>query len=249
MDTPAAPSVVTPQEKPTFEASIDEIRLIVRKRKGSWTLLSYKEWDDVAQEAITRAWQKWHLFNPAKGPLERWLNRLITRFLFNLRRDLLNRHARPCVGGWNAQGKMCVYNLGGDACGHTPSGRQCVECKVYADWKRAKEPLHHIKASVTIENHTQEVNNIQSDFMDIEGAKRIIDTKMRARLSPWERNVYRLVYIEHLTPVQASKQLKVMAAKRKRPLGPEDVVDYQSILGLCKQMKAIMIQIIQHEDL
>lgn len=248
MDTAAAP-VSDSVLLATFVQAADEIKLITRKRKGSWTLLSYMEWEDVAQLIMIRAWQKWRIFDPAKGPLENWLNRLITRVIFNLKRDLLNRHARPCVGGWNAQGKMCVYNLGEDSCGFTRSGKQCVECKVYADWKRSKESLHQIKASVTIENHTQEVNNIQSDFMDIEGAKAIIDAKMRSRLSPWERNVYRLVYVEHLTPVQASVKLKALAARRKRPLEPEDAVEYQEVLHLVKVMKDAMLRIIQNEDL
>lgn len=246
---------LTTVSRPTFEQSLPEIQAIIRRRRASWKLLSYMEWEDVAQELLVHAWQKYPTYNPSRSrrspekALECWLNRIITNQLFNLRRYHLYKHAKPCVGGGNANGQRCVYNQGEDRCSYTRSGKQCAQCPAYAKWQKDKAFLHDIKAPVAMENHTQEVHNQQSDFMDIEAKKRIVDDKMRKRLEPWEWNVYKMLYIEHLEPQEASKRLKAMAAKRKRPLKATDPVDYQLVLKAMRDMAEEIVNIIKQEDL
>lgn len=214
------------------------------------------EWEDVAQDLLIRIWKKYHLYDPSKSQarpskkLEHWINKVITNRLHHLRRQTYYKHARPCVGGWNAQGqKRCAQNLGGNACGLTPSGKQCAECPVYADWLKNKGAMHNIKASVALEDHAQEVNNRQSTFTDVEEKKLALDEQMKRRLTPWEWNIYKALFVMHLTPMQASAHLRTLAAKRKRSLKPTDVIEYQLVLHEQKRMTEMIVTIVQTEDL
>lgn len=229
--------------KPPVDDLLPYVQHQINKRRRRWTLTTMA-WEDCSQLLLIRVWQKYHLFDPQKGPFEHWLNRLLSHTMTNILRDSYLRYSRPCVrdGG-------CVFNLGDGNCGYTNNGLQCELCPLYATWQKKKEPEFNIKASVALEHHTQEVNNIQSDFLDIEGAKEMIDIKMLSRLNPWERRVYRLLYIDNLTPAQASEKLKKVATKRRIPLQPNDPVEYQMVLKAMKAMKAMMINIIKTEDL
>ena len=229
--------------KPDIDVLLPYVQHQIDQRKRRWTLTTMS-FDDLRQMCMIRVWQKYHLFKPEKGPFEHWLNRLITNTITNILRDSMYRFSRPCIreGG-------CVFNLGDGHCGFTKSGTQCDECPLYKTWQRKKEPEYNVRASVALEHHSQEVNNIQSDFLDIEGAKKLIDTKMLERLGTWDRRVYRLLYVKNLTPAEASVKLKEVAAKRKSPLDPTAPVDYQLVLRASKQYKAMMIEIIKGEDL
>ena len=227
--------------KPTFESSHKDVVNIVAKRRGSWTLHTYMEWEDVASHLTVRIWKKWHLYDPAKAKsLEHWANRLITNELFNLRRDLLYRHARPCIGGGKSNGRPCVYNQGGDGCGFTHSKKQCAECPLYKAWQESKAVEHNIRASVALENHAQEVSNIQCDFMDIDGIKDKLDKQMRGELTRWEWRIYAWLFIDHLSPILISERLQAIAKVRKRPLGPDELLGYQSILLARKRFAEMM---------
>jgi hypothetical protein len=244
---------VDPAVDAEFQRALPQIQLIVARRRPSWTLLSYMDWEDVAQQLLIHTWQKFHTYDPSRETnsklLERWTNRLISNYLFNLKRDLQDKHARPCVGGGNANGKRCAYNGGGNRCEYTTSGIQCAECPAYALWQKNKEPLHNIKASLTLEHHTSEVNNIQSDFLDIKSKKQIVDQRMLERLSQWEGKIYTLLFIEHKTAAETSITLKKVASQRKRPLKPEDAVEYQAILGFQKRAKEMITRMVHEEDI
>lgn len=231
-----------------FEEHVVFIRKQIDNRRRNWTLTTLP-WEDVHQIILIRVWQKWDRFDREKGPFDRWLNRLITNALKNILRDHLFRWQRPCIrdGG-------CVYNLGGNSCYYTgkllgKSGLQCEECPTYAKWKAKKEPEYNIKSSLALEQHAQEVNNMPADSLDVARAKEIIDEKMMRRLRPWEKRIYKLLYVRNLSPLEASEELKKAAAKRKTPLDPDDAVDYQAVLKISKTMKEMMVRIIKAEDL
>lgn len=232
--------------KPPIEKLLPFVQHEINQKRRSWTLTTMS-FEDASQEVMIRVWKQYEkgLFDPTKAPFQHWLNRLITNAFKNLLRDNLLRWQRPCIrdGG-------CVYNLGDGHCSFTKSGNQCEECPLFKEWKQKKESEYNIKASVALEHHSQEVHSIQSDFADIEGAKKIIDAKMLAELGRWERIVYRLLYIDNLTPIQASEQLKIIAARpRKRPLKPTDAVEYQMVLRLATEMRQMMKLIIIRENL
>lgn len=235
--------VVTPPTKPTFEEQVPLIQKAIGQRKRKWTLTTM-EFADASQIMMIRVWKKYHLFDPAKAPFEHWLNRLLTNAIKTLLRDHLLRWQRPCIrdGG-------CVHNLGMGHCSYTVNGNQCTLCPLYAEWKAKKEGEYNVRSSLTLENHSQEVSNLQDDFLDIEAAKKVIDERMLKRLTPWERRIYKALHIKHMTPLETAAMLKTVAAKRKRPLEPTDPVDYQGVLKIAKDFKRMMIQIIRSEDL
>jgi DNA-directed RNA polymerase specialized sigma24 family protein len=234
---------IIPIRQPTFEERASEIQRAIAQRKRKWTLTTMS-WEDTAQLLLIRVWKKYHLFDPTKAPFEHWLNRLLSHAIKNLLRDNLLRWQRPCIrdGG-------CVHNLGMGHCSYTVNGNQCSLCPLYSTWKAKKESEYNVRSSLTLENHSQEVSNLQGDFLDIEAAKKVIDAKMLKRLTAWERRVYRALHIRHMTPLETAAMLKAVAAKRKRPLEPTDPVDYQGVLKMAKDFKAMMITIIRNEDL
>ena len=233
--------------KPTFEESYKEIERLVDNRRAGWTYVSILEWKDVRQILLIKTFNKWHLYDPEKseGRLDRWLNTLITNEMRNLRRDHLLRWSRPCIGGGNANGKSCEYRRGEEGCLYTSSGRQCEECPLYAKWQKTRMHQLHIKSNVPLEHHAQEVNNIQEDFVDIAGIKDSVDQEMLQALTQWEKRVYRLLMIRHLTPNETCAQLEKVAKARKRPLASEEYTSYQGVLEYKRRFKDMMMDILK----
>jgi hypothetical protein len=234
--------------KPAFEHAYPEIKRIVETRRGSWTYTSLMEWTDVSAIIVERAWRKWDTFEPAKGPLENWLNRLISHALINLRRDLLLRWSRPCIGGWNARGKTCFHNLGGETCAITKSHKQCAECPIYADWQKAREHQLHIKSTVALEHHAQEAHNIQGDFTDAAEIKDKLDAAMKEELTPGEWRVWYCLYVKHMKPSEASTHLEALVKTWKRLPRPDEIYGYQSILQTSRRLKEIAMEWLRRED-
>lgn len=218
----------------TFESQSTFIKEQINKRRSNWRL-STLDWDDAAQIIFIRIWQKWFLYDPEQK-LENWVNTVITNQIKNLLRDNLTKFSRPCV-------QKCIFNLGGNACGYTKSGLQSNECPKYAEWQKKKEAQFNIKASLPLENHTQEVNNKQSDFLDIKSAKEVIDIKIKPRLNRRERKLYKVLYIDNMTAQEACEFLKQEESKIYEP------ESYAKILEFQKKVISISKKIIQEEDL
>lgn len=221
--------------KITFEKNIDFIKQQISKRKSTWRL-STIDWEDVEIQLLTRIWQKFHLYREEDGPLEHWLNRVISNFIKNLLRDNLTKFSRPCILG-------CIYNLGGISCGFTKSKTQCGECKLYANWQKKKESQFNIKSSLPLENHSQEINNKQSDFIDIDKAKKVIDEKIKNKLDRRERKIYKMLFISYMTPQEVSDTLKEEDSKL---YGKES---YAKILEFQKKIISLSKDIIKEENL
>ncbi len=233
-------------DNPSFESRAQEVISIIESRRSSWTYLSLMEWNDVSAILRERVWRKWHLYDPSK-PLENWVNTLISRALMNLRRDLVLRLSRPCIGGWNAKGKTCVHNLGGDSCEITSSHKQCAQCPIYADWQKAREHQLNIKSTVALEHHAQEVSNMPGHFIDAEAIKQELDSKMKAELTSWEWRIYRLVYVENLSPTAASARLESMVKTWKRAPRADEQTTYQAVLQKTRWLKEMMLTILRRE--
>lgn len=234
--------------KPTFEEAYPEIAQIVSKRRRDWVYLSILPWEDISQTLLLRIFTKWHLYDPAKAPkLEHWVNTVITHALANLVRDQWSRFSKPCSGGGKANGKPCTFNQGGDSCGYTKSGLQCVECPLYAEWTLRRQHIFHLKSNVALENHAQEVSNIQDDFSDINEVKNQLDTAMLKELSRWEGKIYRALFQKHLTPIQTCEWLLKEASKRKRPLGSHEPTSYTAVLTLQREFKGMMKEWLRRE--
>jgi RNA polymerase sigma factor (sigma-70 family) len=221
-------------EKITFESQVDFIKEQIKKRESKWRLQN-PPWEDVEMILLERIWQKFDTYDQTQ-PLENWVNTVITNFTKNLLRDNLTKFSRPCILG-------CAENLGGNACGYTKSGIQCAECKLYATWQKKKESQFNIKASLPLENHFQEVNNKQSDFINIDSAKKVIDEKIKNKLNRRERKIYKMLYIKYMTAQEASEALKSQKSKIYKN------ESYAKILEFQKKIIKLSKQIIIDEDL
>jgi hypothetical protein len=239
----------TPTTKPTFEACSTEVISIIARRKSSWAYVSIMEWNEVSNILLEHIWAKWSLYDPVKAKsLEHWANRVITNRLFNLRRDLIGRYSRPCIGGGKASGQHCVYNSGGTGCSFTASKKQCSECPLYAEWQKTREPQFNIKNNVALEYHAQEVSNIQGDFSDVDGIKKKLDAAMHEELTTWEWHIYKALYIDHLSPTETSEHLQLIVKTWKRAPRANEVAGYQSVLQHKRQLEGMMREWLRRED-
>lgn len=221
-----------------FKELLPRIKVIVSKRKSSWTL-STTAWEDVESILITRIYRQLPLYDP-KRPFDNWANRLVSRALSNLLRDLCFKHARPCIAS-SAAGGLCAFNEGGDRCGYTESRKQCSECPLYHKWERKKQSAANINSSLPLEHHDVEVQNMQEDFLDIDRAKKTIDIKVMGQLNGHDAKVYRLLFIDHLSMEEVSKRMKYKTQNNSK-VG-------QVLRKLVARFKELARGVIESEDL
>ncbi len=221
--------------KPHFKTLIPVIDREILKRKSKWTLTSL-DFDDVAQKIRIRIFKKYKTFDPNKGEVTHWLNKVITHCIFNILRDEYTKVAKPCV-------LKCPMNTGGDTCSYTPSGKQCSECNAYKNWQKKKEVKYNIKQTVTLEHHAQEVENVQSDFVDIEASKLKIDIKIKDKLKPAEWKIYQLLYIENKSDEEVASIMEWSTSERGRKAGYQQLTNFKKII-ISKARKIIEEEIL-----
>ncbi len=217
-----------PSKQPFEFYQLEAIR-IIDKRKNGWVLTTFP-WEDVKQILLIRLFKKFHLYDQNR-PFENWANFTISNAIKNLLRDNCYKFQRPCL--------KCVFNVGDRCCSFTKSGGQDVSCPLYSEWNRKRGDLFNIQVPVAIENHTQAVSNIQSDFVDIDGAKKIIDNKILEKLEDYtEKKMYKLLFLNHKTNQEVSEILKLKNNS------------YESVITIFKK-KVIQLAklVIEEEDL
>lgn len=174
----------------SFESKIGVIDNELRKRRGKWQLKARVDldFDDVEQILRIHINEKWCQWDQTR-PLEPWLNRTITRQISNLLRNLYGGFSRPCL--------KCAANEGGELC--SIYRVQCAQCPLYSKWTKRKKHAYDVKIPLPLENHTQEVESIPSDFIDYDKSTKTIHDKMQARLSNVQKKVYVMLYIDNLS--------------------------------------------------
>ena len=217
----------------TFEERVPSIVHEIEKRRHKWTLnrISY---EDVSQIILLHIFNKYNQFDESKGQFTHWLNRIISCQFKNILRDNLTKWSRPCILG-------CKFCLGGDSCGYTASRVQCEECPIFARWKEKKLSHFNVMQSLPLENHSQEVNNMQCDFIEIEQFKGVIDKKIKSHLNIFEYKVYTMLYISHLNPEEVGAQVGWKKAKNS------DIPGYQQLLKIKKKIIVAAKEIIKEE--
>ncbi len=221
--------------KPSFEEVLPIVQTEIEKRRGDWRLTTM-DFDDVSQMVALRVFNKYGTFDPARGEFIHWLRVLIKHAIDNILRDNLMKFNRPCIG--------CPFNTSGTTCSYTQSGNQDEECAVYARWKQKKESEYNVRASLSLENHTNEAQNMQCDFIDIEAAKKVIDTKILLILNRREKRMYKLLYIKHKTPEQVGRMLKYKVSATSATYA-----GYQQLRKFQKRVVILAKQIIEDESL
>ena len=188
-----------------FNKAVPQLQAIINKRRNSWQATSIMEWDDVSSILLTRIYQKFNLYDQTQ-PLDRWANTLISNAINNLLRDKIWKIARPCIAA-TSYGNPCAFCLPNDKCSWTKSGLQDDSCRYFKNWLKKKQVKHAIASPVSIENHLNESHGTYSDFIDIEGAKKVIDEKIISKLNREEVKIYKLVYIRHLELEEAGEKM------------------------------------------
>lgn len=220
----------------TFESKIDVVDNEIRKRKGKWQLKARADLDyeDVEQILRLHIYRKWELWDQSR-PLEPWLNRTITRQISNLLRNLYGGFSRPCL--------KCAANQGGELCSLYKT--QCAQCPLYMKWIKGKKQAHDVKIPLPLENHTQEVESISSDFIDYEAAAKVIHENIMPKLSKVQCCVYEMLYIQNLSEDEIAMKMgykKTKDLKRK-------VIRYKQLENYKKRFAKLGKKIIEEEGL
>lgn len=224
-----------------FNVAVPELKAIIERRRNSWHVTSIMEWADVSSILLTRLYQKFHLYDPEQ-PLDRWANTVISNAINNLLRNNVFRTARPCISA-TPYGANCSYNLGGDLCGWTPSGKQCSQCSFFKAWEQKKQFKHAISVPLSIENHIDESHSLQNDFVDIDKAKEVIDEKIIVKLDREEAKIYRFLYIKGMSMEEVGKKLGYKKQKNS------DIPGYLILRSAISKFKILAKEIIDEEGL
>lgn len=221
---------------PTFEQRYTEICVWVDKRRRKWDL-NVVDWDDARQMILIHISEQYDSYDPTLGPFGNWVNRLITNKIKNIWRDHYTNYSRPCILG-------CPYNSGGQTCSKTRSGTQGAECPAYRDWQKRKGDQFNVRQTLSLDNHAQEVSNVSSDFMDIAAKKRVIDARIREKLTKQEWRIYKTLIIQGKSEEETAKAL---GFKNKR--GQKMFGGYLVILAARHRFVEMAKAIIEDEDL
>jgi RNA polymerase sigma factor (sigma-70 family) len=209
-----------------FNENYESIEKIIEQRRYKWQLKGIPSLDfsDVKQIILFHIFNKLSQFNISKGPLSHWLNRLVSNQTYNLLRNNYYNHVRPCISN-----PKCAFNLGGDECGFTKSGKQDSGCPIYKLWQHKKQSANLIKLPLPLENHSQEVFNLQSHNCDYQKAEERLHIEMKKKLKENEWVVYQLMYIENLTDVQIAKKMRWVSGETGRKQGYGNIARLKKI--------------------
>jgi len=201
-------------KKPTFESKIDSINSEIIKRKSKWNLtaINWMDFSDVAQILRIHIYKKWHLYNPTK-PLAPWVNRIISNQIKNLIRNNYSNFTRPCL--------KCAAAETEEGC--AIYGKQCSSCPLFANWEKSKKNAHDTKLTLSIENHSQEVNDMPTDNINVEKAAGNIHMKMQKVLKPIEWKVYTALYIDGKNEEETAKIMGYRTTEKNRIAGYKQI--------------------------
>jgi DNA-directed RNA polymerase specialized sigma24 family protein len=216
-------------KKPTFEESINIIDGLISKRKYKWNIhaISYMDFDDVSQIIRIHIYKKWNQYDPLQ-PLEPWVNKIISNQIRNLRRNVYDANARPCL--------RCAENQGNDLC--AAFGKQCSDCPLYLKWETGKKRAYNVKLPLPIENHMQEVFDIPCVSYDLDSAIKELHKKMLTQLKSIEKKIYAYIYIEGLTEEETANKMGYTTSEKNRKAGYNNFLRIKkSILQKAKEIQ------------
>lgn len=212
----------------TYEECLPIINICIEKRRYRWTLtaLAYLDFDDIAQTLRLHIWKKWHLYDQSKN-LESWLTTVINNQMINLMRNYYSNFSRPCL--------KCEFNEGGDLCSKFDT--QSTKCDLYKVWVYGKKSAYDIKLPVSIENHQNEVFDLENKTIDVERSAEKIHIKMESILKPNEYKIYKWLFIEHKSEEEVGKLMKYRSEEKNRHPGYKQLKNIQkSIIAKIKDL-------------
>jgi len=220
----------------SFEDKIREIETALEKKRNKWDLdaVPSVDYDDIKQIIMTHIYKKWHMWDQTKA-VEPWLSRVVSNQFKNLLRNHYGNYARPCL--------KCQHNMGGTSCDKNRSGVQENSCAEYADWEKRKKSAYDIKLAVTIENHTNEVQERQDDNIDLEEATEKLSKELKPQLTVKQYTAFRMLFIENHTEEKVANYLGYKTTERRRSAG------YKQIKNLKKIFQEKVREILENKDI
>lgn len=215
------------KNKPSFEESLPIIDEEIKKRRSKWTLtaLSWMDFNDVAQILRIHIYNKWSLYDSSQ-PLKPWVNTIISNQITNLIRNNYSNYSRPCLKCAAAEGENLCHLY----------GTQCNMCPLYAYWEKRKKNAYNIKLPVSMENHLNEVFEMESEAINVESTAKNIHNYMKKTLKPLEYEIYRLLYIEHKTELDVAKSKGYKTSEQNRSPGYKHIKNIKkTIINKIKQ--------------
>jgi RNA polymerase sigma factor (sigma-70 family) len=205
----------------TFEECLDAINCEITKRRHKWNLtaIAWMDYDDVAQILRIHIHKKWALYDQTQ-PLGPWVNRVISRQIKNLIRNVYSNFSRPCL--------RCAAAEGESGC--RIYAKQCADCPLYATWEKTKKRAHNCKLPVSLENHSQEVFDMTDDNVDITRAASQLHEKMLKSLKPIEARLYDLLYIQNKTEEEVAKIMNYRTSEKGRAAGYKNIANVRKAI-------------------
>lgn len=204
-----------------FEDFISIIDTELRKRASKWTLssIAFMDFQDVSQIIRFHIYKKWDYYDQSK-PIQPWLNIIITNQIRNLIRNYYSNYSRPCL--------KCGAALDPDGCKIYET--QCSDCPLYGIWMKRKQPASQIKIPVSIENHTDEVYNMQDNSGDLLRHASALHAKMKEVLKPIEWKVYEGLFIRGLEERVVAKKVGYITNEKGRHPGYKQIKNIRKII-------------------
>ena len=173
---------------------------MIESKKFKWQLSSISgwfDWEDVRMQLLGHIYKKWHLYDQTKS-LKAWLSTVVNNQILNLLRNLYGNFQKPCI--------KCPEYEGGDFCKkfHICS----TKCDLYKIWVKGKKQKHDINLPLPMENHMNEVYDLECQHIDIDKTALNIHSKMKDYLTSEEYHIYDLLFIQHKSEEDISKTLK-----------------------------------------
>ena len=195
------------KNKLKFENCISLINTEIVKRKNKWTLsaLNWIDFEDVSQIIRFHIYKKWNLYDESK-PILPWVNRIISNQIKNLIRNNYGNYARPCL--------KCAAAIGESEC--KIYGKQDKSCPMYKNWVKTKKNAYDLKMTVSVEDHSYEINNQSAPQYNIQRAAANLHEKMKKILKPIEWRVYDLLYVQNKTEEYICKNLNFKYDKKAK---------------------------------
>lgn len=225
----------------SFEDKIEELDSLLIKNKNKWQLTSiaWLDYNDICQIIRIHIHKKWHLWDQSR-PFQPWANTIISNQITNQIRNHFGNFAKPCL--------KCPYNMGdfGEHCYKTPSGKQCRECPLYAQWEKRKKKAYNVKLPVSLSEVSPKGRSSQHDNFCYDKASYKLHKLVMQRLkSQRHKRIYYMLYVEHLSHETIAKEMGFKADTKKRKNAR-----YKQISNLQKKFKQIAKDIVSSgEDL
>ena len=197
--------------KKHYEDSLSIIEECLTQNRSKWNQNSvkWKQWEDVKQDIKIHLFKKWHKYDHDK-PLKPWVNGIIRNQIFNIKRNIWGKHAKPCYN--------CPASLPNNMC--KIFGVQSQECMKYNEWSVKKECAYNLNNASDLESAESYIDyssSLVNENYDYEffSMKSELEEELMNILSPREKIFYQLFFIQEDGYEFVAEVLEIKIVSRK----------------------------------